>query len=88
MNEKLNSAGDPLNTIVLSEHRTDEFFKTARAMSDYLKDLPLDKDQNDRLVHLMVAHAVAAERSGAVCMTDAFFDVIEMMAADTGGVAN
>ena len=44
--------------------RSDEFYSTALTVSDYIKDLPLSKEQNDHLVGLMIKHTNAAELSG------------------------
>ena len=44
--------------------RTPDFFRTAKALGDYINALPLTVEQNDMLVALAVAHVNAAEKSG------------------------
>lgn len=49
--------------------RTPDFFRTAKALGDYIKALPLTVEQNDQLVALSVAHVNAAEKSGCTYTT-------------------
>ena len=44
--------------------RTEEFIITAKAVSEFLHDLPLTHEQNDRMIELMLEHVHAAESSG------------------------
>lgn len=50
--------------INISQYRTAEFLETAQAVSEYINSLPLSKEQNDRLVRLLVENVTAAECSG------------------------
>lgn len=50
--------------VIIQIRRTEEFITTAQAVSDFLKDLPLTREQNDRLISLMVEHVRAAEQGG------------------------
>lgn len=50
--------------VIIQIRRSPEFISTAQAVSDYLKDLPLSREQNDRIIALMVDHTHAAEQSG------------------------
>lgn len=50
--------------INISSYRTPTFFTTAKAVSEYINSLPLTKEQNDRLVGLLVENVTTAERSG------------------------
>ena len=45
--------------------RTEEFHKTAQALSDHIQSLPLSRAQNDELIQLIFAHVQAAQR-GAI----------------------
>lgn len=44
--------------------RPEEFIITAKAVSEFLHDLPLTHEQNDRMIELMLEHVHAAESSG------------------------
>ncbi len=44
--------------------KSDEMLRTAKVVSDYLKELALSVEQNDRLVALMLEHMEATHRSG------------------------
>lgn len=44
--------------------RQDAFFEVAQELSNYIKELPLTNEQNDKLVRLMVKQAQEAEHSG------------------------
>lgn len=44
---------------------TKEYLKSAEAVSDYIKELPLTTEQNDKLIQLLHAHVYAA-RAGAL----------------------
>lgn len=46
--------------------RTEDFYKSTNAVSEYLRILPLSTEQNNKLLNLMVEHTKAAERSGFV----------------------
>ena len=48
----------------ISKGRTEEFFSTVKAVSEYLKGLSISTEDNDKLVELMVKHSNTAERSG------------------------
>lgn len=43
--------------------RSEEFYKTAQKLSDYIKKLPLSNDENDTLVSIILEHVTAAEKS-------------------------
>ena len=44
--------------------RTDEFYKSAKELSEYIISLPLNNSENDRLLTLISNHVNKAERSG------------------------
>lgn len=50
--------------VMIRIRRTQEFFSTAREVSDFLKSLNLAKEENDHLVELMVKNVCAAEKGG------------------------
>ena len=53
----MNTASDAIRI-----ERTPEFFQSAQQLSDYLKDLPLDRTTNDRLIALMIDQVQQAEK--------------------------
>lgn len=53
-----------MNETEIAIARTPDFFRTAKALGEYIKALPLTTEQNDTLVALAVAHVNAAEKSG------------------------
>ena len=42
--------------------RTPDFYAVARKLSEYIKDLPLSHEQNDRLIALMVEQVKVTEQ--------------------------
>ena len=44
--------------------RTEEFYETAKDMSEYLNSLPLSHEQSDILIGLILKHVNSAEVSG------------------------
>lgn len=44
--------------------RQDAFFEVAQELSNYIKELPLTDEQNDKLVRLMVKQSQVSEHSG------------------------
>lgn len=46
--------------------RSEEFYKTAQNLSDYIKKLPLSNKENDTLVSIILEHVTAAEKSAFV----------------------
>lgn len=51
---------------IIKIRRTKKFFDTAQRVSDYLRELDIPSDQNNKLVELMIAHTNAAEESGFI----------------------
>lgn len=49
--------------VLLQIERGEEFLQAARELSDFIKDLNLPNEQNDKLVKLVVAQTLAAERN-------------------------
>lgn len=43
--------------------RSEEFYKTAQKLSDYIKKLPLSNDENDTLVSIILEHVTTAEKA-------------------------
>lgn len=43
--------------------RSEEFNSAAQTLTDFISALPLTRDQNEKLVQLMVDQVIAAERS-------------------------
>ena len=50
-------------TTSIQIERTQEFLEAAKRLSDFISSLPLNKEQNDRLVHEMIEQIQLAERS-------------------------
>lgn len=44
--------------------RSVEFIESAQKLSELINKLPLSKEQNDKLIDLMVKHVLAAEEGG------------------------
>lgn len=42
--------------------RTKRFFETAKALSEFIKALPLSDADNDRLIQMMIDHITEAEK--------------------------
>lgn len=42
--------------------RTDKFYEAARELSDFVKELPLSKQDNDKLVELIIQQLQTGER--------------------------
>lgn len=42
--------------------RTKRFFETAKALSEFIKALPLSNADNDRLIQMMIDHITEAEK--------------------------
>ncbi len=42
--------------------RTEEFYKAARELSDFIKELPLSQPDNDKLINLIIQQVQAAEQ--------------------------
>lgn len=51
-----------MNDDAIVIERTPEFFKTAHAVSDFLKALPLSRPDNDKLIELMIRNVNEAEQ--------------------------
>lgn len=51
-----------LDDIAIEIERTEEFIKAAKGLSDYIALLPLDHEQNDGLIRLMVEQVKTAEQ--------------------------
>lgn len=47
---------------IIELKRSEEFYKTAQKLSDYIKKLPLSNDENDTLVSIILEHVAAAEK--------------------------
>lgn len=45
---------------IIELKRSEEFYKTAQKLSDYIKKLPLSNDENDTLVSIILEHVAAA----------------------------
>lgn len=43
--------------------RTKRFFETAKALSEFIKALPLSNADNDRLIQMMIDHITEAEKA-------------------------
>ncbi|WP_223556031.1 hypothetical protein [Lysinibacillus sphaericus] len=50
-----------LENVCIQIERTEAFIQTANELSAFLKALPLDHEENDKLVELMVKHVKEAE---------------------------
>lgn len=62
--------------IAIKSRRGPEFFNKAQELSDYIRDLNLPKDKNDRLVALMTEMTTIAEKHAlmqgvGMCIGDA-----------------
>ena len=51
-----------IEDLQIQMERTEDFYKAARALSDYLKPLPLSQPENDALIELMIRQVETAER--------------------------
>lgn len=57
--------------IPIEINRTEEFFRIAQELSDFIHTLPLSVEQNDKLVKLMIDQVQEAERGAfgqGLCM--------------------
>lgn len=51
-----------LDDIAIEIERTDEFIKAAKDLGDYISLLPLNHEQNDELIRLMIEQVKIAEQ--------------------------
>lgn len=52
---------EEIDDIAIEVERTEEFYKIARTLNDFIRDLPLTKSQNERLIELTIQQVLAAE---------------------------
>lgn len=50
--------------ITLEIERSEEFYKKAKELSEFVQSLPLSSSDNKKLIELMVNQTLAAEKSG------------------------
>ena len=50
------------DNLAVAVERTEAFYKAARALSDYLRPLPLGQPENDQLIELIIRQVEAAEQ--------------------------
>ena len=55
-----------IEDLQIQMERTEDFYKAARALSDYLKPLPLSQSENDILVELIIRQVETAEQGAFI----------------------
>ena len=55
-----------IEDLQIQMERTEDFYKAARVLSDYLKPLPLSQSENDILVELIIRQVETAEQGAFV----------------------
>ena len=55
-----------IEDLQIQMERTEDFYKAARALSDYLKPLPLSQPENDVLIKLIIRQVETAEQGAFV----------------------
>ena len=58
------SKDNAVEGITLEIERSEEFYKKAKELSDFVQSLPLSSSDNQKLIELMVNQTLAAEKSG------------------------
>ena len=58
------SKDNAVEGITLEIERSEEFYKKAKELSDFVQSLPLSSSDNKVLIELMVNQTLAAEKSG------------------------
>lgn len=53
-----------IGELTIEIERTQEFYKTAKILSEYIIELPLSHEDNDKLIALIADHVNAGERGG------------------------
>ena len=55
-----------IEDLQIQMERTEDFYKAARVLSDYLKPLPLSQSENDILVELIIRQVETAEQGAFI----------------------